>query len=293
MNFRISGAIAAVALLAGACTDSRLIDDVSGMKPKESGFKANLHSQYIALANVELSEGDFYDSGVFARRAEAAAMGQEVDPDILWDRHYSSDNLDTLIGERSRLTDALDGGGRERFAELAATAQTQFDCWAQELEENHQPEDIRKCREGYEVAIKSLEDGLKPKQVAKKPVPPKPAPTPAPTPQIVRDYLLFFDFDSDSLTDSAKAIIRAAADAGRNASVSAIEVTGHADRSGPDNYNLGLSERRAAAVQAELVLLGVEAGEVVVSWKGEREPLVETTDGIREPQNRRVEILLK
>jgi outer membrane protein OmpA-like peptidoglycan-associated protein len=72
-----------------------------------------------------------------------------------------------------------------------------------------------------------------------------------------------------------------------------IKATGHADTSGTDRYNVGLSKRRAAAVQAELMRLGLSADEIFINWKGEREPLVETNDGVREPQNRRVEIILQ
>ncbi|HAD86247.1 MAG TPA: hypothetical protein DCG48_02695, partial [Rhodospirillaceae bacterium] len=74
--------------------------------------------------------------------------------------------------------------------------------------------------------------------------------------------------------------------------VTRIETTGHADRSGTDAYNLRLSQRRAESVKAELNRLGIPSGEILTRWKGEREPLVQTPDGAREPQNRRVEIIL-
>ena len=69
--------------------------------------------------------------------------------------------------------------------------------------------------------------------------------------------------------------------------------TGHADRSGTVKYNLGLSKRRAEAVKKALVQLGITSNEIATVWKGEAEPLVQTKDGVREPQNRRVEIVLK
>lgn len=121
---------------------------------------------------------------------------------------------------------------------------------------------------------------------------PKPEPKPAPAPEAPRNYLVFFDWDKADLTADAKAIIKAAADNSRTMSVTRIEATGHADRSGPDAYNLGLSKRRAESVKAELTALGLAADEIVLRWKGEREPLVQTPDGVREPQNRRVEIIL-
>ena len=72
-----------------------------------------------------------------------------------------------------------------------------------------------------------------------------------------------------------------------------IEVAGHADRSGTPAYNQRLSQRRADAVAAELVARGVSRSEISVTAYGESRPLVPTADGVREPQNRRVEIVLR
>ena len=72
-----------------------------------------------------------------------------------------------------------------------------------------------------------------------------------------------------------------------------IEATGHADRSGSDQYNMGLGLRRANAVKAELIKDGVPAANIVILSRGETMPLVQTADGVREPQNRRVEIVLQ
>jgi len=121
---------------------------------------------------------------------------------------------------------------------------------------------------------------------------PKPEAKPAPAPEAPRNYLVFFDWDKSNLTADARAIIKAAATNRGTMSVTRIQATGHADRSGPDAYNMGLSKRRAESVKAELIKLGVPAGEIVILWKGERDPLVQTPDGVREPQNRRVEIIL-
>ena len=51
--------------------------------------------------------------------------------------------------------------------------------------------------------------------------------------------------------------------------------------------------RRASAVRQRLQQLGIAANDIAVFAKGESEPLVATTDGVREPQNRRVEIILE
>ena len=122
---------------------------------------------------------------------------------------------------------------------------------------------------------------------------PPPAPAAAARPAIARSYLVFFDWDKATLTPEAVAIIRTAAANAKAGSVTRLELTGHADRSGADRYNLGLSQRRADSVKAELLRQGIKDNEIATFAKGEREPLVPTADGVREPQNRRVEIVFK
>lgn len=105
-----------------------------------------------------------------------------------------------------------------------------------------------------------------------------------------RSYIVFFDFNSSSLTASAREIIGNLFTETKSAKSVNFELTGHADRVGSDAYNLMLSEKRALAVKNQLVNLGASGGNISVSWKGESEPLVPTEDGIKEPQNRRTEI---
>lgn len=107
-----------------------------------------------------------------------------------------------------------------------------------------------------------------------------------------RSYLVFFDFDKSSLTPSAIEIIKKAnAEAHANTSDVNFSITGHADRSGSDAYNMKLSQRRANAVKTELVSIDSGNKNIETTAKGESEPLVPTKDGVKEPQNRRVEII--
>jgi OmpA-OmpF porin, OOP family len=124
---------------------------------------------------------------------------------------------------------------------------------------------------------------------------PKPMPKPAPVPAAPQpeDFLVFFDFDSSKLTPEALGILKSAAEAAKKGHYTRIKLTGHADRAGPANYNFDLSRRRADAVKAEMIRLGVSSAEITTEAKGETEPLVPTADGVPEPQNRRVEILMK
>ena len=111
--------------------------------------------------------------------------------------------------------------------------------------------------------------------------------------EAARTYLVFFDWDRADLTDRARAIIAEAAQATTRIAVTRIEVAGHTDKSGTARYNQGLSQRRANNVAAELVRLGVPRQAITTQAFGESRPLVPTADGVREPQNRRVEIVLR
>jgi outer membrane protein OmpA-like peptidoglycan-associated protein len=129
------------------------------------------------------------------------------------------------------------------------------------------------------------------------PPPPPPVPaaavTPPPPPAIQRSYLVFFDFDKSDITPEASRVIQQAAANAKSGGVSRIQATGHTDRAGTESYNMALSIRRANAVKGALVRQGIPENEIVVIGKGETQPLVPTPDGVREPQNRRVEILLQ
>ena len=129
------------------------------------------------------------------------------------------------------------------------------------------------------------------------PRPPAPAPTPAaqavPTPAPSRSYLVFFDWDKATLTDRARQIIHEAADNSRRVQYTSIMVNGYTDTSGTAQYNMGLSIRRARAVEGELVRDGVPENVIAIRGYGETHLLVPTGNGVREPQNRRVEIIIQ
>lgn len=122
---------------------------------------------------------------------------------------------------------------------------------------------------------------------------PKPAPKPEPKPApIPGPFMVFFDFDKTAITADAQAIIERAARVYREQGLARINANGHADRSGSDAYNEALAMRRAQAVRDALIAEGVPAGRITIRSLGETSPLVSTDDGVREWQNRRVEIVL-
>ena len=113
----------------------------------------------------------------------------------------------------------------------------------------------------------------------------------APAPAPARSFLVFFDWDKATLTARARQIVHQAAAASLHGTTR-IAVNGYTDRSGTAQYNQALSVRRADAVAAELVRDGVPKAAISIHGFGQTHPLVPTGPGVREPQNRRVEIIL-
>lgn len=117
----------------------------------------------------------------------------------------------------------------------------------------------------------------------------QPAPSAAPPPRL---FLVYFDFDRATLTPFGQDVLEQAAAAYRAGGAARLDVTGYTDLAGPAAYNLKLSRRRADAVRARLIELGVPEAAIVEAARGEADPRVPTAQGVREPKNRRVEIVL-
>lgn len=137
---------------------------------------------------------------------------------------------------------------------------------------------------------------------------PAPAPAPVPTAKpakpvtmpvetdepaaLPQPFIVYFDFDKDTITSAAMTTITKAANAYREFKAVEINASGHTDRAGADIYNEKLAQARVEAVRDALVREGVPASKIMLISKGENAPAVNTDDGVRESQNRRVEIKL-
>jgi outer membrane protein OmpA-like peptidoglycan-associated protein len=122
---------------------------------------------------------------------------------------------------------------------------------------------------------------------------PAAAVAPVPAAEAARTYLVFFDWDRADLTPRARQVVGEAAQATTRTQVTRIEVSGYTDTSGTAGYNQGLSVRRAESVANELVRDGVPRAAISIQGYGQTRLLVPTAAGVREPQNRRVEIQLR
>lgn len=147
--------------------------------------------------------------------------------------------------------------------------------------------------EGEDLQKHAATVGLRFALAAPAAAPPVPEPPRPPLPALPaeREFLVFFGFNSAKLSPQALETVRQAASAAMQLGTANIRVVGHADRSGRPAYNKALSLRRAETVKAEMVREGVMGSAIRLRGLGESQPLVQTTDGTREPQNRRVQIV--
>ena len=106
------------------------------------------------------------------------------------------------------------------------------------------------------------------------------------------NVIVYFDYDKANLTPEASNLIKEASARALANDVDAVVVSGHADRSGGSAYNQALSDRRGAVVRDALIANGIPADKIRMESYGEDRPAKPTEDGIREPLNRRTEVVI-
>ncbi|MEM7618234.1 MAG: OmpA family protein [Pseudomonadota bacterium] len=287
-------ALAAVIGLS-ACTGNQDYAEVTAFKGSSAvgnPFTQALTSNYKEFVDSELqSFSDEADSIHFSRKGLAAARGDIVMPEPVSDWNLLQGHAEELIVARSRLVNVYTNGAREMQPDLSAYAQVKFDCWIENQEENFQQDEISACKSQFMDAIAKLEAAV--------PAAPPPAPmveepfdVDPNEPMALENakYIVFFDWDEHTLNPGAISILDAAAEEAKSRQLVAIELVGHTDTSGSNDYNQKLSMKRADVVRDAMVQRGVDPSLLTVNHRGENELLVDTPDDVREPANRRTEI---
>ncbi len=121
-------------------------------------------------------------------------------------------------------------------------------------------------------------------------MPEQPKPQAQPQPKAPKQFIVFFGFNKSNLTAEAARVVADAAAAAKEYGSASIMVVGHTDTVGSNTYNQALSMRRSAAVKDGLVGNGIPASAISTGGRGETELMVQTGDGVKEPQNRRATI---
>lgn len=269
------GALAALGILSG-CVGS----DIDAMRTAEgtgSPFTQALTEEYRQITLFEADEMyDWPDAGYFARKGLRAANGEVVLPEEVSDWNLPEEHVDELASARAELVEILDASARDKYPQEAAHAQGRYDCWIEQQEENHQPDHIAACRDEFLAALEDLR--------AKMAEQPMMAPEP---------FIVYFAFDKSDLDADAHQTIDDAVATAQREGIIEFSVTGHADRAGPEDYNVRLSLRRANAVADALASRGILPQNISVAGRGEADNAVPTADGVPEAANRRVEIVIQ
>ena len=108
----------------------------------------------------------------------------------------------------------------------------------------------------------------------------------------IREFIVNFDFDSANIDARAEAILRDLLTYLRTTPHARLMLRGHTDVEGTNDYNIRLSDRRAANVRNRLMELGYPGTSVGTSFYGELQPRVQTRNKAEARINRRVEIYI-
>lgn len=272
-----AGALCAAVALLGACASTYDIDGVAAMDNSGGAFAKALQKHYGERARFEEGEGDWASVKFFNTNAMNAAMNKVPALQSPDDRSLKTDQAD-IKSAYARLSAALGTNAPNVAPDACARAQTWFEHWMEQSAEGHQPDDIAMARKGYEDAVPACKGEM----AMAMPMPGMPDPV-----------VIYFGHDSFDITGANRALIEQAAAAAKKAKATSVVLIGHADRSGSDSYNMGLSRARAAAVGNAIMEAGIDRSMVQKRFAGETSPQVGTDDGVRERMNRRVEIVFE
>lgn len=320
LRFFLAIAAGAASLALSGCVNYSPLDDLAVAQPPATPFEKSLFKDYAFLAHsfgdvgaasyttfdqegsMSLADSDSNVAGLanaFAAKALALSHGDAVDP---------VPGVDVKSHElRDRLVRALTPG-RDTYSRDAARAQADYDCWMLNMAVASQARAAAQCKHSLDITLTRLENDVRASAAAPAPAaggapaqPPAPAPVQAPPPQSsvappasaqAAAYTVYFDFDSRVLTANDMHAIQEAVNTARAGGQSRILVVGYTDTSGPEDYNMRLSAKRADAVRDVLVELGARRESIETKGVGKTDPAVPTQDGVREPKNRRAVVTL-
>lgn len=261
------------------------VEEVRTLQPSGTGFEQRLAKEYKDLSLFEADEmGDWPDADFFAEKSLRSAGGQAPMPTEpeKWDIGSATARSE-LASARSDLLTTLDAGGRTVAPTEAAVAQARYDCWVEQEEEGHQFDHIAACRTSFLAAMQALKDAMKPTRTTYETV----------QEEVARETV-YFDWDKSDIRPDQRRELDTFITEMKKIEPVTLFIEGHADTSGPADYNAELSRRRAEAVRAVVVGQGMTVGEIrdlQIQAKGENDPAVQTGDGVKEERNRRVVVI--
>jgi outer membrane protein OmpA-like peptidoglycan-associated protein len=106
-------------------------------------------------------------------------------------------------------------------------------------------------------------------------------------------FILYFKTGTTEITNESRKLLAKVLPAIADHESTDVSVVGHTDRFGTRAYNYQLALERALLVQKMLLALGINPQFIEVTSHGEDNPLIQTADEVREPRNRRVEVVVR
>lgn len=266
-----------VAILCGGCAETSL-NKLTKTTPQGSQFTIALAQEYLNFANRESSTYyDQFSSHHFARKGLEAAHGTVVAPEALERWRIPAKNRDELAQARDRLLLAINSNAPADHARELAQAQVNFDCWVEELDENHQPQNIEFCRSNYYQAIALAEQKIASISTAKNLLPTAP-------------YAVYYKIgktdvppDAQKIIDQLMALVQPMGDY-------RLVIDGHGDKVGSALRNLAISEQRATHMKTAIVTRGVAQERIRTFGHGATSATGKK--GTPRPADRRVDITL-
>lgn len=290
-------------------------------------FKENLRSGYIELADEQWKQGDKKDAQIYADKALHLIKSDSYTPSVdpLVGRKLSIQKLDMLSEEKNFITSTLSSDFPDEHPIIAANAQLAFDCWVENEEERRHKNNFSKCKHRYfiqkdeimsildqKVQANEQQEILKKKQISQQQQQQRlqyerllvsmqnqnQAPK---TEEKVEfwntangakagSYIIFFDLNSDKLNKSAEEIISKIVDHTYSANPAKIVISGHADLSGSNDFNMKLSHKRAESIARALKTSGISEDILDIRSYGENSPNILTKDEVTESKNRYAKI---
>ena len=263
--------VAGAGLLMAACASNYDIGKVAALPSTGDAFAQALHKHYNERAEFEFGEGDWASVNYFNTHAVTAAGGVAPGLQSLSERILKVD-VDDIGAAHKRLSGALASHAPQTSPDACALSQVWLEHWMEQSAEGHQPDDIATARSAYQQAIPGCISG---------PAPMATAPS----------YIVYFDFNSAKLSAHANAVVSVVALYVKGHGGKSVSLMGHTDSAGDGAYNNRLSVMRVQAVKAALRAAGVSAIKSTAGY-GEKRPSVMTDDGVKNAENRRVEITI-
>ncbi len=254
-----------------------------------------LSKEYKLFAKSELYEmHDEIDANYFAYKALIAKNENKIYLENPNDWDIPSHAIEEAITYYNKITKIIENS-ISNYPDQASLMISGYDCWLEQLEENWQTEDIKKCKlkflNNYKEILNLIDDETnlantdksisqqinKTKKVNKK--------------KVQLNVIVYFKYDSFKLTKNELIKLEKVLDAANKFETQPVIITGHTDTKGSEKYNLILSNKRASFIKKYLQSKKI-INTVITKGLGETAPMINTGNNKLEEKNRRAQIII-